>query len=246
VKASQLTAAAAVIALGIRLARSRNRRVLHPDGRSFTGELRVWGSGPAIGADLVDCPGRHPVTVRLSKGIGTRPGRPDIMGVAIRVHGAGRDDDLLLSSAGTGRVTRHLPAPRRTFETWYGSITSYRSLDRHKVYLAACADPAGVPLGRSLESVAAAARSGQGRLLLYALRDGSTIPFGRVTFGAALPSAADAALAFDAIRNSSADLHPSGTVHGLRALAYPLSQRWRRVSPPSGNRRAVARTAAGL
>jgi hypothetical protein len=244
VKASQLLAAAAVIALGIRLAHSRDRRLLHPDGRSFTGELLVWGSDPPIGADLADRPARHRVTVRLSKGLGTRRGRPDILGVAIRVHGSERDDDLLLSTAGKGAVTRHLPAPRRTFDTGYGSITSYRTRDRHKVYLAAGADPAGHPLGRTLESVAVAARAGRGGLLLSVRRDGITRSFGRVTFGSALPPAADSALAFDAIRNSSPDLHPSGTVHGLRALAYRLGQRWRGVTPPPGSPRAVARTAA--
>jgi hypothetical protein len=69
-------------------------------------------------------------------------------------------------------------------------------------------------------------------------------PVGRVTLGSELPPSADAALAFDAIRNSSADLHPSGAAHGVRALAYPLSQWWRGVTPPPGNPRAVARTAA--
>jgi hypothetical protein len=237
-------AAAVVIALGIRLARSRHRRALHPDGRSFTGELQVSGSRPAIGSDLVDRPGRHPVTVRLSKGIGTRRGRPDILGLAIRVHGGDRDDDLLLSTAGRGTVTRHLPAPRWSFDTWYGSIRSYRTRDRRKVYLAAGADRTGAPLGRTLESVSAAAGSGRGRLLLYARRDQVTRLFGRVTFGSALPPPADSALAFDPICNSSADLHPSGTAHGLRAFAYRLGQRWRGVAPPPGNPRAVARTVA--
>jgi hypothetical protein len=243
VKASQLLTVAAVIALGIRLAHSRNRRVLHPDGRSFAGELQVWGSEPPIGADLVDRAGRYPVTVRLSKGIGTRRGRADIRGAAIRVHGAGRAEDLLLSTVGRGAVTRHLPAPRRTFDTWYGSITSYRTRDHDKVYLGAGGDPAGVALGRTLDSVAAAARSGRAHLLLSVRRDGATRTFGRVTLGRALPPAADSALAFDAVRNSSADLHPSGTVHGLRAFAYRLGQRWRGVKPPPGSPSAVARTA---
>jgi len=159
------------------------------------------------------------------------------------VHHPDRTLDLLLSTAGTGRLSRHLPMPRRSFDTWYGSITSYRTSDRRKVYLAAGPDPDGAPLGHTLGSVVAAARDGRGRMLLYAHRDGRTGPFGRIVFGALLPQTADAALAFDPIRNSSNDLHPSGTVHSTRALAYRLSQRWRGATPVPSNPAAVARTA---
>jgi hypothetical protein len=229
-----LAAAANVIGLGVRLVRSRKRRSLHPDGRSFTGELQVWGADAPVGSDLIDRPGRHRITVRLSKGAGTRRGRWDVLGLAIRVHRPDRAVDLLLSTVGTGRLSRHLPIPRREFDSWYGSVTSYRTGDRRKVYLAAGLDPGGVPLGRTLESVAAAARDDRGRLLLYARRDGITGPFARIVFGAQLPQATDASLAFDAIRNSSIDLQPSGTVHSVRALAYRLSQRWRGAAPAPG------------
>jgi hypothetical protein len=231
VRVARATAAVVAVGLGVRLARSRHRRSLHPDGRSFTGELEVWGADPPLGSQLIDRPGRHRVTVRLSKGIGTGPGRPDVLGLAIRVHAGDRGMDLLLSTAGTGRLSRHVPMPRRQFDTWYGTITSYRTRDHRKVYLAAGPDPDGGGLGRTLESVCAAARDGRARLLLYACRDGVTTPFGRIMFGGRLPEATDAALAFDAIRNSRTDLHPSGTVHSLRAPAYRLSQRWRGVVP---------------
>jgi hypothetical protein len=243
VRVARVTAAAAVIALGVRLAKSRTRRSLHPDGRSFTGELEVWGAGAPVGARLIDRPGRHPVTVRLSKGLGTRPGRPDVLGLAIRVHGPERPADLLLSTAGRGRLSRHVPMPRHQFSTGYGSITSYRTGDHGKIYLAAGPQPHSVPLGRTLETVRGAAGDGA-ELLLYALRDGITGPFGRITFGTLLPPDADAALAFDAIRNSWPDLHPSGTVHSTRALAYRLSQRWRGAEPAPADPQAVARTAA--
>ena len=90
--APALAAAALGAAVAVRAARSRDRRLLHPDGRSFTGDLEIWGTLEPTGAELIDRPGRHPVTLRISKGIGTRPGLPDILGVALRVHGpvAGR------------------------------------------------------------------------------------------------------------------------------------------------------------
>jgi hypothetical protein len=232
-----------VAALGVRLARSRHRRSLHPDGRSFTGELEVRGLDAPVGSELIDRPGRHQVTIRLSKGVGTRSGRRDIRGVAIRVHGSGRGPDLLLSTTGTGHVTRHIPTPRTSFDARYGSITSYRTGAGRKVYLTAGPDPEGSPLGRTLESVAAAAEHHRARLLLYVDPDGTARLYGRVSFGSPLPPATDAALAFDPIRNSSNDLHPSGTVHGVRAFAYRLSQRWRGAAPAPDNPTAVARTA---
>lgn len=109
--------------------------------------------------------------------------------------------------------------------------------------LAAGPDPDGEPLGRTLESVAAAAGSGNARLLLYAEHDGLSRVFGRLILESVLSPAADAALAFDPVRRSSADLHPSGAVHALRAFAYPRSQRWRSATPAPADPAAVARTA---
>jgi hypothetical protein len=239
-KATVLTGAALAAALGVRVARSRHRRFLHPAGRSFTGELEVWGLAEPTGAALIDRPGRHPVTVRLSKGIGTDDGRPDVLGLAVRVHGRPMVD-LLLSTAGRGRASRHLPMPRRGFDTFYGSILPYRTGAGHKVYLAAQPDPDAAPLGRTLESVAQAAARDDGRLMLSAA-DGAAGVFGQITFGAALTPVVDAALAFDPIRNVAEDLYPTGTVHGTRALAYRLSQRWRGVRPAAPAPAEVART----
>ncbi|MBM2622432.1 hypothetical protein JIG36_43710 [Actinoplanes sp. LDG1-06] len=221
--------AALATALGVRIVRSRHRRFLHPDGRSFPGELEVWGL--RTGADLIDRPGRHRVTVRISKGGGTRPGRADVLGLAVRVHGDERDLDLLLSTCGQGRISRHLPVPRRTFDTLYGSILAYRTGTRRKIYLAARPDE---PLGADLATIA------EGRILLFA----DDRPFGRVGFGRALPARTDAELAFDPIRNTAPDLHPTGAIHGTRALAYRLSQRWRGARPADPAPGAVERTAA--
>jgi len=242
--AATLTAAAVAAAVAVRVAHSRDRRFLHPDGRSFTGDLEIWGTLEPTGAELFDRPGRHPVTLRISKGIGTRPGRPDILGVALRVHGpvAGRRHDLLFSTAGKGRVLRHVPVLRRSFDTVYGSILPYRTGSGRMFHLGVHADPDAGPLGRTLESVVAAARH-DGAVLLVALADGSAVEVvGRLRFGAALAAKQDAELAFDPVRNVPADLHPVGLVHGSRALAYPLSQRWRGARTAARNPAAVART----
>ena len=230
-KVSVLAGAAVAAALSVRVVRSRHRRFLHPDGRSFAGELETWGAD--LGADLFDRPGRHRVSVRISKGIGTKPGRWDIMGLAVLVHGGERPLDLLMSTSGAGRFTRHVPTPRRTFDTVYGSILAYRTGTGRKFYLAARPGP-DAELGDDLRGIAA------GRLTLFA----DERPVGRVTFDGPLSEAQDAALAFDPVRNTAPDLHPTGLVHGSRALAYPLSEWWRgaRTARPAPD--AVRRTAA--
>jgi hypothetical protein len=229
-KALGIVAGAAVSgALAVRIARSRHRRFMHPDGRSFTGEVQIWGLQQPMGSALVDRAGRYPVTVRISKGVGTRPGRRDVLGLALRLAGS---CDLLLSTMGNGRLLRHVPMPRPRFDTRYGSLLAYRTGDGDKVYLLAEPDPAGPPLGPTLGSVTAAARSGA-RLLLGVAGSEGFRPFGVVTFGTPLPAAVDAALAFDPIRNAPADLRPTGVIHRTRAIAYPLSQWWRHAAPPA-------------
>lgn len=217
-------ASGALVALGVRVARSRHRRLLHPAGRSFTGELEIWGTAPPTGSELLDRPGRYTVTVRVSKGAGTRRDLPDVLGLAIRVGGT----DLLLSTVGGTQLTRHLPMPRRDFGARYGSITFYRTADGRRVYLAAGPDRDAVPLGATLDSVARAAATGRAGFLLYA----GPQALGRVRFGAALPPGADAALAFDPVRNSTADLYPAGIIQGVRAAAYLVSRRWRSAGEP--------------
>ncbi|WP_052359520.1 hypothetical protein [Actinoplanes friuliensis] len=240
-----LATATVTAALVVRVLRSRHRRFLHPDGRSFTGDLEIWGAGEQTGAELLDRPGRHPVTVRISKGAGTAAGRADVLGVAVRVHGpvAGRRHDLLFSTCGRGRLLRHVPVPRRGFDTTYGSIQPYRTGSGRTFQLVVRPDPEGTALGRTLGSVVSAAARDDARLMLVLAEKDAERTVGKVRFGAALSPTTDAALAFDPIRNVPADLYPTGLIHGTRALAYRLSQRWRGAAPATANPAAVARTA---
>ncbi|GIE33808.1 hypothetical protein Ait01nite_068530 [Actinoplanes italicus] len=217
-----LVGIAVAAALGVRLARARRQRALHPLGRSMTGELEIWGCPEAIGAEFIDRPGRYAVVVRLSKGLGTRRGRADVRGIAIRIPRPEGPFDLLLSTVGPGRWGRRVPMPRRTFDAMYGSIAAYRA-GMGRLYLAAGPDPDGTPVGDDVE------RLGQrpADLLLYAVRADRVQTFGRVRLGDLLARDTDAALAFDPIRNSSPDLYPTGLLHGVRAVAYRASQRWR-------------------
>lgn len=67
------------------------------------------------------------VTVRLSKGVGTGPGKLDVHGIALRVPTESGDWDLLLSSTGTGPRTRLLPRfVRRWRDARLGTLAPYR------------------------------------------------------------------------------------------------------------------------
>ena len=114
--------------LGSRL---RGARVFHPRGVVVGA---TWDPDPALlpGSSLTRAP--RPALVRVSHAIGLPPGVPDILGIAIRVvdaHGAGRHQDLLLASSGTGSVTRHLLRPvSRVTGTQVSSLLPY-DVDGH-------------------------------------------------------------------------------------------------------------------
>lgn len=193
------------------------RRLLHPRGRTYTGELLVSGSaGVTWGSALLDRPGRHRATVRLSKGAGTPVGWPDVLGLAVRVHDddGGGDADLLLSSTSRLPVARHLPLPVFTFAgAAFGSLLSYR------------AGPAGATSRVYLGAIGRRAPEGV-RFQLFArsvLRGWR--PFGELWLERALPAAADAAIAFDPAVRRRQDLHVGGAVQRLRAAAYRTSRR---------------------
>jgi hypothetical protein len=69
-------------------------------------------------------------------------------------------------------------------------------------------------------------------------------PFAELTVGRPPSPGADAALAFDPVRNALPDLHPTGLIHAARAFAYRWSQRWRGAAPAHPNPDAVKSTAA--
>ena len=186
------------MAVGAFLARARMDRVMHPVGQAFDAEASLGGVA-------------LPATVRFSKGVGTRPGRADVLGFALRVHAPDGPLDLLWSTAGRGRFTRHVPWPRRDYATVYGSVMPYR-LGGRKVYL--WAEPGAA-----------------GEMVLTAEdRDGRR-PLGRVTVGA---PTTDADLAFDPVRNTRPGLHPVGLLHRSRKYAYRASQWWRLTGRLSG------------
>ncbi|MEV4714453.1 phosphodiesterase [Micromonospora sp. NPDC049374] len=218
------------------LARLRRGRMLHPAGRSFAGEVLVWGtSGPPTGVRLLDRPGHYPAIVRLSKGTPTPDAWPDVLGLAVRIHRqAGRPFDLLVSSSAAAPVLRHLPLPRRRFTGTYSSIMSYRT-GRRRLCLAALADPESPDLGHDLAGLSTAVAAGRpGLVLAVASAAGPWRPFGQVTIGDQLSARDDAALAFDPVGNIPEELRLAGPLAWLRQHTYRGSRRGRGATAQSG------------
>ena len=96
------------------LARTRSAPAFHPDGVLYEGRAEVRGPGPLPQGE-VDC------LVRLSKGIGTPRGVPDLLGVAVRLL---RDPpvDVLCSSAPGGSGWRRFVL--RPARQWGGTTAT--------------------------------------------------------------------------------------------------------------------------
>ncbi len=207
--------------LGSRL---RDGRVFHPDGVVVEAS---WDPNPDLfpGSPLTSAP--RPALVRVSHAIGLPPGLPDILGVAIRVvdaHGAGRHQDLLLASSGTGSVTRHLLRPASVVTgTQVSSLLPYdvAGVGRHPIvaHTVGADRPITYPevvhdpddLLPDLEVLVGAPH----RPRLATLHTGARVP-----------DAAAEPLRFDPW-NTGPELRPAGLLNPLRRPSYRASQEGR-------------------
>ena len=207
-------------------ARLRGARLLHPRGRTFTGEWETLGtSGPWWGAAILDEPSRRPAIVRISKGAPTPTGWPDILGFAVSLPGP---VDLLFSSAFRPPLLRHVPRPRRNFGGSYGTILAYRT-PVARIFLATM--PAAA-VGTTLDDVVRAATiRGVALTVAAATRWSRWRPVAVVRFGVPLGADTDATLAFNPVTNHAPDLVPVGRLQQARGIMYRASQRGRGVRP---------------
>ncbi|TDO47990.1 hypothetical protein EV643_108307 [Kribbella sp. VKM Ac-2527] len=112
-----------------RIAAARGAAAFHPRGLAFEATLELVAPLPE---------GRYDAMARLTKGAGTPDGLADVLGLAIRVRPAADDPwDLLMSSAGQGRLTRCLPLPARDWSTARYSTLSPYELDHRRFWLMA-------------------------------------------------------------------------------------------------------------
>ena len=192
------------------LSAARRRRIFHPVGTAYDATLVVHGG--SRGAALFDEPGRRPCVVRLSRGIGLREPRPDVLGLALRVpdaYGPGAHQDLLLATAGSGPVVRSVLGVARSADRGhYSSVLPYRIGDGH-AYVGA----------RPL----APGSSGPRFALEVAPPLGSWAEVGIIELGAPWDEEASDALRFNPMATGGG-IEPVGVLQTLRRRAYAGSQ----------------------
>ncbi len=132
----------------------RPQRPIHSEGAGLEGVLTRTGGGSS-GIRWIDEAGEDPVRARFSRSAGFPHGWPDILGLALRcpVPPSGQIDgrsdgraDLLLATAGGGRLSRFVPTLHRYVpESPFTSFMPYRGLNG-PVLLAAHPQPRSEPL----------------------------------------------------------------------------------------------------
>jgi hypothetical protein len=207
--------------LGI-LARWRRGKPMHPRGVVVTGALERSGH-PDTGVPWLDGPGRDEVLVRLSRGAGLPEPWPDLLGLAVRVPTGERPVDLLLSSAGRGRLTRLLPAARRDARGPYSSIMGYRSAAGTLRLAAWAAEPAARLPSDPAPLLAALRRRDVTFVFAVSRGPGPWRPFATLTLGSPLAEP-DPEVRFDAVRNPPPHLVADGPLARFRAPAYARAQ----------------------
>ncbi|MFF9094415.1 phosphodiesterase [Streptomyces sp. NPDC014802] len=209
------------------LARLRGAPALHPDGLTCAADLEVADGGRGRwGVPWLDRPGHHAATARLSRAAGLPWRLPDGLGLAVRVDdadGAGKPLDLLFTSSGRGRLTRHLPLPRADVLAGpYSSLLSYRVGGRPSLLAALPRRSRRLPVHGDPTSVARALRAGPLVFDLCAEAAGRAFwrPFAVLTVHTALQIPAKQSADFDIYERDARQFTPGPALAAVRRAAY--------------------------
>ena len=202
------------------LARWRGGKPMHPRGAVFDAVLERHGpadGGAPWGVPWLDDAGTDAAVVRLSRGAGLPAPLPDLLGVAVRLLPTGAPVDLLLSTTGSGPLTRFVLLPRVDAAAVYTSIMGYRS-DAGAIRIGAFPQDDDVP--SDPEPLARAVDEGGLRFTLAAARGfGPWRPFARLTLTASAEPL-DPDVRFDAVLHAPPGLVADGPMARFRAPAY--------------------------
>jgi hypothetical protein len=226
---------ATTVEAGFRLlARLRRAPALHPHGLTCTADLEVVGDGGGPwGAMWLDAPGRYAAIVRLSRAASLPRRLPDGLGLAVRVEQADGPDrllDLLLTSSGRGRITRHLPLPRAdALSGPYSSLLPYRVGGRHRILAALPRRTRQAPVHSDPASLAEALAAGPLVFDLCAQTTGrSWRTFAVLTVRTPLPVRQEQSLDFDIYTHSARGFTPGSALAATRRAAYRGSRAGRK------------------
>jgi hypothetical protein len=193
------------------LAVVRRARALHPKGSSFHATFRPLAPAPT-GVALFDDGAEHPALVRFSRGIGLGERWPDLLGVAVKILDVGelrREQDLLMTSAGSAPIARHVFRPTRRFGSgMFSSVLPFAAGGRTLI------------LGATVEGEP---RPGARVVLRVAEPDGPWRDVAEVLLGTPLDTAQDGRLRFN-VTEVAGGIRPVGLLNRLRGPAYAASQ----------------------
>jgi hypothetical protein len=206
----------------------RPRRPIHSEGVGLDGVLTRTGGGGS-GVRWIDDAGQEPVRARFSRSFGFPQGWPDILGLALRVPASARGGpaagaaDVLLATAGSGRLSRFVPTfHRHVPDGAFASFMPYRGA-HGPVLVAAHPEPRAAPLparpDRFRESVAAEPWV---LGLYWATPLGPWRRFGTVELRPGDPF--DATERFDPLLNVPAGAKNYGWTRRLREPSYTLAR----------------------
>ena len=236
------------------LAGWRAARAFHPRGALFAARVELTGSSRTVAA--LGGPAQHPALARVSKGVGTRESRPDLVGIAFRLTDVPDGPvDLLFSTVGRHRGTR---AVFSVVTGWcarpYSTVLPYRA-DGALVRLGLEPEEPDRARGTDPQVARDVVRRAPLRFrLVEKPRGADWTPIGRLVLDLPLPDgAADdesggiEPVAFDPVVYAHPRLRPVRLLAGLRAAAYTGSRRgrgaeepvvpYRRVRPAGASRR---------
>jgi hypothetical protein len=206
----------------------RGKRALHPDGVGFEGTLRPRGED--TGAEILGG-GPRPAVARLSRSVGLPEPVPEPLGIALRfpdAYGAGRHQDLLLTSTGRAPGLRHVLRPAADFtKPHYSTIAPYTLRGRRVMFGATAL--AAPPRGTTLDELAHRASADLRIDLLISGFRGRWRRVAVIELGDRLGDDAAEALRFDP-SNTGGGLELAGAVNRLRGPAYARSQVGRKSS----------------
>lgn len=213
------------------LSSARRRRIFHPQGMSFRGRASVEAGVPGVPA--LEAGAAHAIVVRFSRALGTPRGRPDFLGVALRM---ADEQDLLLASSAAAPALRYLPLPARTFAgTTFSSLLPFDAGGRIMLVGARVQHVRAAADDQLAELEAAAALAPVAMTLALAEVGRAWRRVATIEVGERLPAADSAALTFDPWV-CDGGLVPWGRVNALRAPAYRGSRRGRRRAARAGAR----------
>ncbi|WP_019145153.1 hypothetical protein [Aeromicrobium massiliense] len=183
---------------------------LHPDGGVRQGRLEREGSTTRTGVPWIDEPGTDDCLVRFSRASGVPAPLPDVHGIALRVpRRDGGHGDVLVSTTGTGRLTRFLlVATRETTGAAHTTLVPYRT-----------------PTGPLL--LAFFPRDEETFRLAHARPRGMWTPFATLHVAGPASTVDDEEIAFDPMTNRLPGLEQYPWVAKLREGAYRASRRAR-------------------